>query len=139
MLLVIFSTGKQSTQVMKKRKHLNVSFVEQVLKRKTSAQKILRKKNHYVSNQKSQAWKLTELLTFIVPNQFNIQGHGKWGGGARGENAPLVFWGKRHKIPLKFCLLCMVLKYSAKPEFRGLQCPCHLSLCSKTLTGRGHI
>ena len=43
MLLVIFSTGKQSTQVMKKRKHLNVSFVEQVLKRKTSAQTTLRK------------------------------------------------------------------------------------------------
>ena len=42
MLLVIFSTGKQSTQVMKKRKHLNVSFVEQVLKRKTSAQTTLR-------------------------------------------------------------------------------------------------
>ena len=43
MLLVIFSSGKQSTQVMKKRKHLNVSFVEQVLKRKTSAQTTLRK------------------------------------------------------------------------------------------------
>ena len=93
MLSVIFTTGKQSTQVMKKRNHLNVSFVEQVLKRKTSAQKILRKKNHYVSNQKSQAWKLTELLTFIVPNQFNIQGRGKWGGGDRGECAPLVFFG----------------------------------------------
>ena len=43
MLLVIFSSGKQSTQVMKKRKHLNVSFVEQVLKRKTFVQTILRK------------------------------------------------------------------------------------------------
>ena len=75
---------------MKKRNHLNVSFVEQVLKRKTSAQKILRKKNHYVSNQKSQAWKLTELLTFIVPNQFNIQRRGEWADGARGECAPLV-------------------------------------------------
>ena len=57
MLLVIFSTSKQSTQVMKKRNHLNVSFVEQVLKRKTSAQTTL-----------ILAWKLTELLTFIVPN-----------------------------------------------------------------------
>ena len=43
MLSVIFTTGKQSTQVMKKRNHLNVSFVEQVLKRKTSAQTTLRK------------------------------------------------------------------------------------------------
>ena len=43
MLLVIFSTGRQSTQVMKKRNHLNVSCVEQVLKRKTSAQTTLRK------------------------------------------------------------------------------------------------